>query len=116
MKNSLLIIALLFSLTSLEARYKKHITKQLKGQEYYLKHCAACHGDGNRGGNLYSIEEWKTIFANNGKELIALHDGEDNIEQIMIYLKSDEFKQQNQNMLKFIQEFAYDSESIPTCY
>lgn len=115
MKISLIIFTLLFTFGTAQARYKAHITKQLKGQEYYLQQCSSCHGEGNRGGNLYSIIEWRDIFAKDGKELIDLHDGEENVKEVMEYLKSDQFKKHNQNMLKFIQEFAYDSNTIPTC-
>ncbi|RLA77743.1 MAG: hypothetical protein DRG78_16700 [Epsilonproteobacteria bacterium] len=115
MQNNFIIILLIFSFSNLHARYKEHITKQLKGQEYYLKQCASCHGEGNRGGNLYSVREWKKMFAAKGRDLIELHDDEEDTEQVMIYLKSNTFKKESAKMLKFIQEFAYDSDTIPTC-
>ncbi|MEA2018042.1 MAG: cytochrome c [Campylobacterota bacterium] len=115
MKNSLIVLLLIFSITNLHARYKEHVTKQIKGQEYYLNACASCHGEGNRGGNLYSVREWKKIFAARGRDLIELHDGEDDTQKVMQYLKSKKFKNQSAKMLKFIQEFAYDSDTIPTC-
>ena len=115
MKNSLIIFLLLFSFSSLYARHKEHVTKQLKGQEYYLKACSSCHGDGNRGGNLYSISEWKYLFFDNGKDLKQLHIGEDGTNQIIQYLDSEDFKHEKKKMLKFLQEFAYDSDTIPSC-
>ena len=117
MISKLVIICLItmVGFSSLEARYKAHVTKEKIGQNYYLNRCSSCHGEGNRGGNLYSIYEWKGIFSNKGKELIALHDGEDDVENTIIYIKSDSFKKESAKMLKFIQEFAYDSDTIPTC-
>ena len=115
MKISLIIFTLLFTFSTAQARYKAHVTKQLKGQEYYIKQCSSCHGEGNRGGNLYSQREWEKIFSANGLDLIELHDGEDNIEKVIKYIKSDKFKKQSPKMLSFIQEFAYDSNTIPTC-
>ena len=115
MRNSIIILILIFSFTNLNARYKEHVTKQLKGQEYYLKACSACHGDGNRGGNLYSIIEWKYLFFDNGKDLIKLHIGEDGTKNIIKYLQSKKFQHEKKKLLKFLQEFAYDSDTIPTC-
>ena len=115
MKNSLIIILLILSFSNLQARYKEHVTKQLKGQKYYLKACSACHGDGNRGGNLYSSTEWKYLFFDNAKDLKKLHIGEDGEKQVIQYLESKEFNHEKKKMLKFLQEFSYDSDTIPTC-
>ncbi|MCK5110351.1 MAG: cytochrome c [Arcobacteraceae bacterium] len=117
MKNSfgLLILVLLFSFSTAQAKPKAHVTKQLVGQAYYLKRCSHCHGEGNRGGNLYSTREWKKIFSAHGADLIELHDGEEGTQKVMKYLKSKDFKKESAKMLKFIQEFAYDSDTIPTC-
>jgi hypothetical protein len=115
--NKFILIVAIFSIfTNLYGSRKPHITKEKIGQKYYLKRCSSCHGSGNRGGNLYSISEWKENFNNNGKELIELHDGEDNVQNVIKYIKSNSFKKESEKMLKFIQEFAYDSETIPTCY
>lgn len=113
---STILISLVFSSFTLNAKPLSHKTKEKVGQRSYLKRCSACHGEGSRGGNLYSQDEWQKIFANSGAELIELHDGEDNVEEIISYIKSDNFKKDSKRMLKFIQEFAYDSELIPTCY
>ena len=112
-----LIIFLSFYFSISQANPKhEHVTKEKLGQSYYLNRCSLCHGDGNRGGNIYSKHEWKEIFQENGKELIELHEGEDNVKNVIAYIKSDEFKKESSRMLKFIQEFAFDSETIPTCY
>ncbi len=110
----LLILCLLIS-TNSYAKYKTHITKEKKGQKYYLNRCSSCHGDGNRGGNMNSMGEWEDLFKNNAKELIQLHEDEENTDKIIIYLKSKDFQKEKKRMLKFIKEFAYDSETIPTC-
>ncbi len=115
MRVGSIVILFLFSLSTIQARQQIHVTKQLVGQSYYLKRCASCHGEGNRGGNLYSTREWKKLFMARGADLIELHDGEDNTEEVIKYLKSDNFKKESGKMLKFIQEFAYDSDTIPTC-
>lgn len=111
-----LIILFLVNFSISFAKPLSHVTKEKIGQVYYLKRCSACHGEGNRGGNVNSINEWKEIFANNAKELIELHEGEDNVEKVIKYLKSDDFKKESPRILKLLQEFAYDSELIPTCY
>lgn len=118
MSRYILFFSLLFIfLIPLNAQGKyKHVTKEKKGQSYYLKRCSACHGEGNRGGNIYSIKEWKQIFSKKGKELYELHEGEMGTEDTLKYILSKDFKKEAHKMLRFIQEFAYDSEYIPTCY
>jgi len=115
MKNSLIIFLLIFSFSSLHARYKPHVTKQIKGQEYYLKACSSCHGDGNRGGNLYSSIEWKHLFFDNAKDLKELHIDEEGEKQVIQYLEGKDFNHEKKKLLKFLQEFSYDSDTIPTC-
>lgn len=118
MNNILLTLVLLtfsFQITNAETKFR-HVTKEKRGQSYYLQRCSDCHGNGSRGANIYSIAEWKTLFSNNAQELIELHEFEDNTKEILQYLKSDDFTKESAKMLKFIQEFAYDSELIPTCY
>lgn len=119
MLNKLLLLVLLSSLFSVStafAKKKKYVTKEKVGQEYYINRCSTCHGSGSRGGNLYSINEWERIYSKNGKELIYLHEDEDDTQNIIKYIKSENFEKEKTRMLKFIQEFAYDSETIPTCY
>jgi len=110
------LISSLFCTNIVFAKNAKHVTKEKDGQKYYLNRCSSCHGAGSRGGNLYSINEWERIFSKNGIELLELHEGEDDVQDVIEYIKSDSFKLENKNMLNFIQEFAYDSELIPTCY
>ena len=93
----------------------EYATKNIIGQEYYMKRCATCHGEGSRGGNMASIREWKKIFSNNGKELFFLHEDDDELLSLLLYIKSQKFKKESTMLLPFLQEFAYDSENIPTC-
>jgi len=93
----------------------EYATKNLIGQEYYMNRCATCHGEGNRGGNMASIREWKNIFSNNGKELFFFHEDDDELLSLLQYIKSQKFKKESTLLLPFLQEFAYDSENIPTC-
>lgn len=93
-----------------------YATNNFKGQKYYLDACSSCHGAGSRGGNMESIREWEVLFKNDGSELYELHVGEKKTQNILEYFKSEDFKKQKIRMLPFLQEFAYDSEHIPTCY
>lgn len=121
MKNSkFLFVIILLSLCVPSFSFAKKIrgeyaTKNIVGQEYYLKRCSFCHGDGNRGGNMASIREWKVLFKDNASELYDLHLDDETNKDILIYFKSEEFKKESALMLKLLQEFAYDSEHIPTC-
>ncbi len=113
-----ILLSLLLCLIVLTTSYSRtyyHKTKQLKGQKYYLKRCASCHGSGKMGGNLYSIFEWQDLFENRGKELLWLHKDEKDTQETQTYIKSSEFKKESKYILRFIQEFAYDSDTIPTC-
>jgi NAD+--asparagine ADP-ribosyltransferase len=110
-----LLFVSLFISTISYAKYKTHITKEKKGQRYYLNRCSSCHGNGNRGGNMYSMNEWEELFKNDAKELILLHEDEENTTNIIKYIKSNNFQKEKKRMLKFIKEFAYDSETVPTC-
>lgn len=108
-----LIAIFLFTLSADAARLKaQYRTKNLKGQSYYLNNCSSCHGDGNRGGNMASIREWKKIFSKDAQDLKFFHEEE---QSVLNYLNSKKFEEQRELMLKFLQEFAYDSEFIPTC-
>lgn len=119
LKNSLklLIISLLLLPVSLSAAKKRgeHATKNLKGQEYYLNRCSNCHGEASRGANMSSIREWKALFTKNASELIEIHLDDEENKDILSYFNSDDFKKEEKQMLKLLQEFAYDSEYIPTC-
>ncbi len=96
--------------------HSPHVTQEKVGQQYYLKACASCHGAGKMGGNMATVTEWKALLDKNGKELLELHEGEDNTTGVISYIKSEQYAKEHDHLLKFLQEFANDSESIPTCY
>ena len=117
MRNNYLLISFILLATFLWSKsHAPHVTKEKVGQEYYLKACAGCHGAGKLGGNMATVLEWKGLLANHGKELIELHQDENGTQGVINYLKSDNFIKEHDHLLKFLQEFANDSESIPTCY
>jgi mono/diheme cytochrome c family protein len=108
-------LALTFTTASTKS-HAPHVTKEKIGQTYYLKACATCHGAGKLGGNMATVLEWKGLLANHAKELIELHEDENNTAGIIAYLKGEAFTREHDRLLLFLQEFANDSESIPTCY
>lgn len=108
---SILVLLIIFVDFAVAKKRGVYATKNIQGQNYYLNRCSKCHGDGNMGGNIASVTEWKMFFENDGKELLFYHDDKN----IKKYIKSEKFKKESKNMLKFLQEFAYDSEFIPTC-
>jgi cytochrome c len=93
----------------------EYATKNLVGQNYYLKRCSSCHGEGSRGGNMASIREWAKLFSKNALELKELHLDDDSTSKILAYFDSNDFNKEAPLMMKLLQEFAYDSEHIPTC-
>ncbi len=94
----------------------QHVVKEKIGQKYYLRECSHCHGAGKLGGNMATQTEWKELLTHHAKELAELHQGEQNTTQVIKYLQSPRFEKEHDRLLKFLQEFANDSESIPTCY
>ena len=117
--NKIILYIIIMFCLSLQVNAKKergsYATKNLLGQDYYMKNCSSCHGDGNRGGNMSSIREWKVIFNNSAEELKYFHEDDKNSRDLIEYLKGNNFNKQSKLMLEFLQEFAYDSEYIPTC-
>ncbi len=110
----IIMISLSFNLQAEKIR-GEYSTKNLKGQDYYLNSCSSCHGEGSRGGNIASIREWKEFFSKDASELIYFHEEDSSTLKVLEYLKGNEFKKESKLMLEFLQEFAYDSEHIPTC-
>ena len=86
--------------------------KEKKGQKYYLKRCSSCHGTGRMWGNVATREEWKSFFTDGVKDLKDFH--RDN-PSVIKYINSKDFKKEKGRMWRFLQEFASDSESIPSC-
>ncbi len=112
----MLLIPLLITPFLRGKSHAPHVTQEKIGQQYYLHACGSCHGSGKLGGNMATVLEWKGLLANHAKELIGLHEDENGTAGIIAYLKSDCFTREHDHLLKFLQEFANDSESIPTCY
>ena len=86
--------------------------KEKKGQRYYLKRCSSCHGTGKMWGNVATQDEWKSFFTNDIKDLKDFHEDEPSV---LKYIDSKDFKREKGRMYRFLQEFASDSETIPSC-
>ncbi len=109
-------LIVLFTLNATAKSHAPHVTQEKIGQQYYLAACGSCHGAGKIGGNMATVAEWKALLADHGKELIELHTDENGTAGIIAYLKGKQFEKEHDRLLTFLQEFANDSESIPTCY
>ncbi len=83
-----------------------------RGQRYYLKRCSSCHGTGKMWGNVATQEEWKDFLNKDVAELKSFHTKNP---KVVEYLNSSDFKKEKNRMTRFLQEFASDSESIPSC-
>ena len=112
-KRAVAILCLALILPAIAfAGIKKHTVKEKRGQQYYLKQCSQCHGQGNRGGNLAYKYEWIEYFKNDAEVLKSFHADE----KVLEYLNSEAFKTKHQNrILNFLLEFAADSDAIPSC-
>ncbi len=87
-------------------------THEKKGQKYYLQRCASCHGTGKMWGNVATQSEWKGFLTKKVDELKSFHTKNP---KVLEYLDSNSFKKERNRMIRFLQEFASDSESIPSC-
>jgi len=124
MRSSLVIsLMIIVSFSAIHAKPRgKHVTREKVGQQYYLKACGSCHGDGKIAGNMATQKEWKALLSSGAGELIYLHEDvysgkkDNNATVAITYLRSEQFKNEKSKLLKFLQEFASDSEDIPTCY
>ena len=114
-KYIFLIVILLVSNIYAKKIRGEYSTKNILAQEIYLDKCSSCHGDARRGGTMASIIEWKDIFSNDAKLLVDLHENDTQTIDILKYFKGQTFKKDKILILKLLQEFAYDSEFIPTC-
>lgn len=104
----IIVLALVWSVGSLQAVDMK----LKKGQRYYLKNCKECHGKGNRGGNLASMEEWGEYFKDGGAILVGFHKDDP---KALAYIQGSKFKKHSKSLLPFLREFANDSPNIPSC-
>jgi len=111
------VIILLLFFTNIYAKKERgsHSTKNLIGQKNYIQHCSSCHGDARRGGTMGSILDWKDLFSDNANLLIQLHSDDATTKKILDYLNSSKFIKDKVAIKQLLQEFAYDSEYVPTC-
>ncbi len=100
------IILLLVSIVFVFGAHEK------RGQKYYLKRCSSCHGTGKMWGNVATQSEWKDFLNKDLNELKSFHTKNP---ELIKYLDSSEFKKEKNRLRRFLQEFASDSESIPSC-
>lgn len=105
MKKIMIIMLMVFVTLGFAAKEKK-------GQKYYLKRCGTCHGTGRMWGNMATQDEWKSFFTTDIKDLKDFHKDKPNV---LKYINSQDFKKEKGRMYRFLQEFASDSESIPSC-
>ena len=89
----IMVLICLFVSTGFAKKRGEYATKNLEGQEYYLKSCSSCHGEGSRGGNMASINEWKELFSKNANELILLHEDDEDLISTIKYLKGEKSSQ-----------------------
>ena len=106
MKNILLALCILITIG--------FTAEEKKGQRYYLKQCSSCHGNGNRGGNLATIYDWKEYFKNDAQQLKDMHSKQEH-KALFQYFASKKFEKNKKYMLRFLIEFAKDSHKIPSC-
>ncbi len=82
-----------------------------KGQKGYLKKCKKCHGNGTKGSAMKTQAEWEELFANDGKNIIAKHNGT----KAEKYFNSKSFKKKAVHIKDFLYQYGSDSGNVPSC-
>jgi len=62
--------------------------------------------------NAANMQEGKDFLSKDVYKLKSFHTKNP---KFLIYLNSNDFKKEKNRMIRFLQEFASDSESIPSC-
>lgn len=82
------------------------------GFKVYLKHCKACHGNPYRGAAMRKSREWKQLFADDAKGLIALHEKKPEKAEVSALMQR---KSKTKHLRKFLMQSASDSGVVTSC-
>jgi len=86
-----------------------------KGQLEYQANCKKCHENGQQITQTYTMETWKKMMENKGRELADLHLRSEKAKDAWEYFKSDTYEKQAKHLKDFLVEYAKDSGNIPAC-
>lgn len=100
----LLFITTLILTSTLEARI-------VSGKKQYLKDCKSCHGKGDRGAQMGTIQDWDRYFKDAASSLVNKHSHN----KANKYFHSKRFKKHAPDLKSFLQEYASDSGNTPSC-
>ena len=80
------------------------------GVRAYMKLCKKCHGPAYNGTTMKTADEWRTLFADEDKELLSVHRGS---EQAIKKLTSSYYKNRRKYLMPFLIDYASDSGTLP---
>jgi hypothetical protein len=84
-----------------------------KGQKEFLKKCSRCHTGGQNYVASHTVKEWEKIFANDGKDLAALHLKNKKAKKSWKYFKGTKYPKKVKHLRQFFMEYAKDSGNVP---
>jgi len=103
-----LIFLVVFFISNLYARQNY----SERGIKTYKKLCKKCHGSPYKGAAMLRVKEWKKLFKDGDKKILALHIK--NEEALKIFEKSY-YKNRRRHLVKFLVTSASDSGVVPAC-
>ncbi len=84
----------------------------VRGYKAYNKLCMECHGKPFKGASMLAQFEWRGMFDDKDRELIAVHK---NNEKAMERLDSSYYQKKRKHLKKFLINNANDTGKAPTC-
>ena len=108
MYKVMLIVLSFFLVSNLYARQNY----SERGIKTYKKLCKRCHGSPYKGAAMLKTKEWKKLFKEGDKKILALHIK--NKEAVKVFEKSY-YKNRRRYLVKFLITSASDSGVVPSC-
>jgi len=82
-----------------------------KGQKYYKKRCAKCHGSGQAMAESKKMRKWKKLFRHKGLSVVAIHKDT----KANTYMLKKKTRKELSHLKEFFVYFAEDSGRVPPC-
>ena len=109
MKKSTALLLAIVTFASLATQASATIKK---GQKGYLKTCKKCHGNGTKGAQMQTQDEWAELFADEGDLIVEKHEGDKKAKK---FFNSKKFKKLAPHLKDFLHEYGKDSGNVPSC-
>ncbi len=103
-----LVLLMTFFVSQLSARQNY----SERGILTYKKLCKKCHGNPYKGAAMLRTKEWKRLFKEGDKKILAIHIKS---EKALRIFKKSYYKNRRRHLVKFLVSSASDSGVVPAC-